>query len=349
MAKGSIGDAIAATLGDVSTVDTSVRGIPYEQLRPNAKNFYPAPDFEALQDLAESIAANGLLEPLTVIKNGVMPEYRIISGHSRWRAMNLPAVRKARPELLDAVPCVVLDIAPSYEQEMCLIIEANRQRVKGAALLAQEAEKLTEMYVARKNKGEELPGRIRDRVAAALQVSASKLAMAGATRKNLTLPGFKAQWEDGKISDTVAYEISKMGGDHQYRLLDWLCNNHREAGDLTVKEVAALEQQFSNRARKWDMPKEKEDALFLDAAASVLMQHLHVPEWDLIQSRAEAIAAFKHFNLGCYGSCSEWQIACAPGFVVVRNGADAPKIQRSWAETYDAMCLAALRMQMEAR
>lgn len=347
MAKTSIADAIAKTLGDVSKIDTPVQYIPLDQLKPNPRNFYPAPDPDALTDLAASIAANGLLEPLTVVKNGVMPEYRIISGHSRWRAMQSLEVRNKRPDLVKAVPCLVLDIAPSYDEEMCLIIEANRQRVKGAALLAKEAEKLTEAYTRRKEAGEDLPGRIRDRVAQALQVSATKLAMAQATQKNLTLPGFKAQWKDGQISDSVAYEISKMEGDHQYRLLDYLCNNHREAGSLTVNEVKALEKTFSERPRKFDMPKEKEDELFLKATERWLIGSLR-SDLSRCSSRAEIIAELKKCNRHSSFSSSDFAVDCTSDGVAVRDGArgSAPYIKRSWADVYEALCVIALRKTM---
>ncbi len=347
MAKTTIADAIAKTLGDVSKIDTPVQYIPLEQLKPNPRNFYPVPDSEALTDLAASIAANGLLEPLTVIKNGVLPEYRIISGHSRWRAMQSLEVRNKRPDLVKAVPCLVLDIAPSYDEEMCLIIEANRQRVKGSALLATEAEKLTEAYIKRKEAGEDLPGRIRDRVAQALQVSATKLAMAQATQKNLTMPGFKAQWKDGQISDSVAYEISKMEGDHQYRLLDYLCDNHREAGSLTVNEVKALEKTFSERPRKFDMPKEKEDELFLKAAERLLVGHLRA-DLSRCSSRAEIITELRKRNRHSAWGGPDYDAQCTNEGVSVQNGrpGSAPVIKRSWAEVYEAMCVIALRKEV---
>ena len=349
--RNSIGEAIAQTLGDdVSRIDTSVQLIPWTKIKPNPRNFYPIPEPDALAELASSIAVNGLLEPLAVIKNGVMDEYRLISGHSRWRAINLPVVKFVRRDLYMGVPCVVLPVTPTCDQEMCLIIEANRQRVKSAALLAEEAEKLAAAYASRKNAGEQMPGRIRDRVAESLKVSASKLAMAEATKKNLTLPGFAEQWRGGQIPDTVAYEISKMQGDHQYRLLDWCINNGRPAGSLKVAEVKALEAQFNARARKWDMPREKEDALFLAAAEKVLTEHLR---FDLADcgTRSDAIKELAKCNRASGGGGDDWDYACDAKGVTVRNGkaGAAPKITRSWAEVYDALCIAALRKLMEAK
>lgn len=344
MAK--IGDAIAATLGDVSGIDTApIQYIPLDELKPNPRNFYPSPDCDALLELASSIIANGLLEPLVVTPGAGGVGYRIISGHSRWRALSLPHVRTERPDLVSAVPCVILP-PMSEERELCAVIEANRQRVKNAATLAAEAEKLTEAYVKRKEAGEKLPGRIRDRVAAALKVSESKLAMAQATAKNLTLPGFKAQWESGKIPDTVAYEISKMGGDHQYRLLDYLCNNGIEASELKVADVRALEEQFSKRPREWDMSKEKEDELFLDAVGALLAKRLRA-NISQCKSRADAIGALKKSNKHMSARSLCYDVDCRADGVSVRNGKDAPRITRSWTEVYDALCIYAMRKLME--
>ena len=248
MAKGSIGDAIAATLGDVSSIDTApIQYIPLNQLKANPRNFYPAPPQEKYNELVESIRVNGLLEPLTVTPDAE-GGYRIISGHSRWLAIQSFDVRNKRPNLWDGVPCFVLP-PMSEAQEVSAVIEANRQRVKTGSLIAEEGEKLTQAYIARQRAGEELPGRIRDRVAKQLEISASKLAMAQATRRNLKLPGFQAQWKDGEIGDTVAYEISKLPHESQYRLLDWLCDNHRTARSLSVWEVKNLgiEFQFTER------------------------------------------------------------------------------------------------------
>lgn len=217
--------------------------------------------------------------------------------------------------------------------------------------VAAEAEKLTDAYVKRKRAGEELPGRIRDRVAESLKVSASKLAMAQATREHLDLPGFKAQWEAGRIPDTVAYEISKMQGDHQFRLLDWLCDNHREASSLKVAEVRALEKQFGERPRKFDMSREKEDALFLNAAP-LLFRHLRA-DFSLCSTRAEAIADLKKTCGGCHLSVGGENgfVDCDPSGVTVRNGkrGEAPTIRRTWAETFDVMALAAIAEKLNRK
>lgn len=199
--------------------------IAVDDIVDNPRNFYPRPDNAALAELMESIRANGLLEPPTVVAAGE-GKYRLISGHSRMEAVRLLASSRDEGEAkrFAAVLCRVLpDMTP--EQEECAVIEANRQRLKSPALLAQEAERLTAMYIRRREAGEELPGRIRDRVAEAMQVNKTKLANLSAIKRGLKVPGIVRKWEAGDIPEAAALEIARMDDETQYRLLDWIIDH----------------------------------------------------------------------------------------------------------------------------
>lgn len=208
----------AESLGTVSESDTGLQMISIALLDPNKRNFYPpVSEFGAL---VESIQANGLIEPLTVVP-GDSGRYRLISGHNRLRALR--QLYETDGEKWEQVPCFVLP-AMTDAQECCAVIEGNRQRVKGGALLAEEARKLTEAYVARKEAGESFNGRIRDRVAEALQVSATKIATVQAIENNLKVPGFLEQWRKGEASESVLYEVSKLPKEAQLHLWDEQCD-----------------------------------------------------------------------------------------------------------------------------
>ena len=220
---------------DVSDSDTSLQEIPLEQLHPNDRNFYPPLNPAELAALADSIEANGLLEPLTVVRGEPSEEYRLISGHNRLRALeSLHQQDPASPQW-QRVPCVVLP-ALTPEQELSAIIEANRQRRKSSALLAQEADRLTESYKARQKAGEALPGRIRSRVAEALQVSETKLATVSSIKKKLVVPRFQDSWEKGEIPEDAAYEISKLDQPSQHLYLDWVIDHNKPVTAKTVRE-----------------------------------------------------------------------------------------------------------------
>lgn len=223
----------------VSESDT-VREIPVNDILDNPRNFYPRPDNAALAALMESIEANGLLEPPTVVPTEA-GKYRLISGHSRMAALRLLAADQdaAVAERFARVPCRVLP-AMTEVQEVCAVIEANRQRVKTPALLAQEAERLTEMYVKRREAGEDLPGRIRDRVAEAMQVNKTKLANLSAIRNGLKNPAIRVNWEHGLIPESAALVIARMSLREQHDLWEWMVSN---SNLWTINNVREFEQR----------------------------------------------------------------------------------------------------------
>lgn len=246
MSKFDLGAFLAPEGAGVSESDT-MREIPVEDILDNPRNFYPRPDNEALAALMESIEANGLIEPPTVVpaEDG---KYRLISGHSRMAALRLLAASKDAviADRFARIPCRVLPpMTPA--QEECAVIEANRQRIKMPALLAQEAARLTEMYVKRREAGEELPGRIRDRVAEALQVSKTKVANLSVIRNGLRVPAIRVNWEHGLIPEAAALMIARMDLHKQQVLWDWMVNNHKL---WTINNV----QEFERACKQADNP-----------------------------------------------------------------------------------------------
>ena len=228
----------AATLPEAVPESGTTMELALGDIIDNPRNFYPRPDNKALAALMESIQANGLLEPLTVVPD-TDGRYRLISGHSRMAALRLLAANRdeAVAKQFSTVLCRVLP-AMTEEQELCAVIEANRQRVKSPALLAEEAERLTKIYIKRREAGEELPGRIRDRVAEAMQVKKTKLANLSAIKRGLKVPGIVRKWEAGDIPEAAALEIARMDDETQYRLLDWVIDNHRTWTINNVREFS---------------------------------------------------------------------------------------------------------------
>lgn len=235
----------AATIKPVSESDT-MREIPVDDIRDNPRNFYPQPDPAALNALADSIQANGLLEPPTVVPSGD-GTYRLISGHSRLAAIRSMWEDGTEEDWarFSKILCRVLPpMTPA--QEECAVIEANRQRVKSPSLLADEAQRLTDMYIKRKEAGEELPGRIRDRVAEVLQVNATKLANLAVIKKGLKVPGIVRKWEAGDIPEAAALEIARMDIEKQYRLLDWMIESGSTYSIRDVKKFDTIWTMFKH-------------------------------------------------------------------------------------------------------
>lgn len=236
----------AATLKPVSESDTMME-IPVDDIRDNPRNFYPTPDPQALRALADSIRANGLLEPPTVVPAGD-GTYRLISGHSRLAAIRSMWEDGTEEDLARFSKILCRVLPPMSEgQEQAAVIEANRQRVKSNALLADEAEKLTAAYIKRREAGEELPGRIRDRVAEALKINATKVANLSAIKNGLKVPGLVERWKRDEIPEAAALQIARMDIDEQYRLLDWIIDKRRSC---TINEVRKFSTCYTVTRRK---------------------------------------------------------------------------------------------------
>ena len=115
-----LGKGVTALFGDFSEPleeTTGYKLLPIHKIEPNPGQ--PRQDFdpEKLQELAESIAEHGLIQPLTVrpLDNGY---YQIIAGDRRWRA--------SRQAGLNELPCMVIDADDRKAMELALIENLQR-------------------------------------------------------------------------------------------------------------------------------------------------------------------------------------------------------------------------------
>lgn len=206
-----------------------LRDIPLSKLLENGRNHY---GIRNVEELAESIALNGQIEPLVVYPYGAGNLYRLISGHRRLAALRYNKAETAR--------CLVIPKPESTAREDLLIIQANAQRVKTPGEMAEEAQTMTAALIALKKEGVELPGRLRDAVADAMGVSSSKLGRIQAIENNLRVPGFRQAWKDGKLPEAAAYELSQLNEADQYAALDLLIDegiNYEKADIKAVQRV----------------------------------------------------------------------------------------------------------------
>lgn len=198
LARQLAGDGVS----NLNTVVEGVRSIPVEKISANSGNFYEKSDID---ELAASIELTGLIHPIVVKENGE-GGYIIIDGERRFTAM-----KQLQAETVSAI--VRRPVNDVLEELM--LIEANRtQRKMSAADIAMQAERYTELLAKLKESGVEIPGRLRDRVAEAMQISSAKLARLHAIMKNLTEP-YLGEFKAGALNESVAYELSKLAPDRQ--------------------------------------------------------------------------------------------------------------------------------------
>ena len=224
---------------DVSKLDTltAISFIPRERLRQNEKNFYGT---SSIDELADSIALNGIIEPIIVrpVRDGG-GDYRIISGHRRFLA--ICELAKDEPERWARVPAIIREPASDVLEEL-LLIEANRAtRVMSSADTMRQAERYRELLAELKNQGVEIPGRLRDAVSEAMQISASRLARLDVIRKNLS-PEWMEAFETGSLSESAAYELARLPQEQQAKV------RRKAKGRPTGQSVAAIASELSREA-----------------------------------------------------------------------------------------------------
>lgn len=229
--------ALMPEMEAVSNSDTPrITMIPIAELRPNGANFYDATNID---DLADSIELNGLLEPLCVFRRGQgTGSYVIFSGHRRFKAIRTLYERSGFARWQE-VPCIVYPDPNDQNREMVMLIHANSTgRILSNWEKAEQALRLKKALVAMRENGAELPGRIRDLVAEEMNISASKVARLEAIGNNLTHPVWAALWKNGSISESAAYELSKLDKEEQGNCYRWLCSSGKRADKITPKDVA---------------------------------------------------------------------------------------------------------------
>lgn len=90
--------------------------IPVEQISPNPHQPRQTMNQEKLQELADSIAAHGLIQPLVVTRTA--GKYQLIAGERRWRASQLAG--------LTTVPVIVKETTPQQMLELALVENIQR-------------------------------------------------------------------------------------------------------------------------------------------------------------------------------------------------------------------------------
>lgn len=227
---------LGAMLADVSKSDTreQIEYIPLENLESDPNNFY---QLSGVEDLASNIALCGVQQPIRV-RPGQGGHYIIVSGHRRRAA--LESLAKEDPQRWKEVPCIVErdSVSPALQQLRLIYANANT-RTMTSAELSQQAEQVEKLLYQLKEEGFDFPGRMRDHVAQAVQVSTSKLARLKVIRENLA-EEWRPAFQEDKLKESTAYELAKMP--EAWQRIFWGANKkdfrHFYAEDVKMKSAA---------------------------------------------------------------------------------------------------------------
>jgi ParB family chromosome partitioning protein len=121
MARKVLGRGLSALLGEERTSQSNENylEIDIDLIEPNSSQ--PRSRFveEKLEELAQSIRANGIVQPIVVRKKE--GRYQIVAGERRWRAAQKAGLQK--------IPSVIKDVADEKLLELALIENIQRQEL----------------------------------------------------------------------------------------------------------------------------------------------------------------------------------------------------------------------------
>jgi ParB family chromosome partitioning protein len=215
--KGRLGRGLASLIGESPQAETRLplhgeqRLLSIAELHPSGRNPRKTFNDADLAELANSIRAKGLVQPIIVRPDPVRGGYEIVAGERRWRA--------AQRASLHTVTVIVRDLSDQEVAEFALI--ENVQRADLNAI--EEAAGYSELI--------EKFGYTQEKLADAIGKSRSHLAN---TLRLLKLPArVQALVREGKLSPGAARAI--VGHED----VDVLANEIVARG-LNVREVEAL-------------------------------------------------------------------------------------------------------------
>ena len=240
--ESGLGRGLGALLGEAALEpeQQGVTQLPIEKVQPNSaqprKIFTP----DTISDLADSIRAHGILQPITVrlMASGY---YQIISGERRWRA--------AREAGLEQVPVLVVEADDRKAMELGLIENLQREdlnpmeEAQGYQTLIHEYG-LTQEEVAR-------------------QVGKSRPAVANALRL-LGLPeDMQALVEDGRLTAGHARAVLSL----EQEEARWMLAQQVMNKSLSVRQAEDIAKRMNRNAGRKQPDPSPADPMAIDYAA----------------------------------------------------------------------------------
>ena len=227
-------------LKDVSNSGTGREQIEYIKLDlidEDPNNFY---QLSAIDELAANIELCGLQQPIRVRKQDD-GRYMIVSGHRRRAAVAMLA--QENPDKWSEVPCIIEtdEVSPALQQ-LRLIFANSSTRTMTPAEVSKQAEEVEKLLYQLKEDGYKFPGRMRDHVAQAVNVSKTKLARLKVIRENLA-DFWKPLFEADSIAESTALALAQLPKEEQKFISDYCI----ERFDSPANVYASLAETYGKR------------------------------------------------------------------------------------------------------
>lgn len=229
----------------ISNEESSVE-IKIDDIADFSHHPFKVQDDEKMQELVDSIKANGVLTPVLVRPHG--RSYEMVSGHRRKHAAILAG--------LTVIPAIVREM--DDDEAVLAMIDANIQREE---LLPSEKAFAYKMKLdAMKHQGtrtdltcgqNDQKSGLNSRDQLAVQVGESSKQIQRYIRLTYLIPEFLEMVDEKKLLFTIAVDISYIAEQVQEWLYEYIC----EHGMVKANQITALRQRLTTN-------KISRDALF---------------------------------------------------------------------------------------
>lgn len=218
--------------------EESAMDIEIEKIRPFKDHPFKVVDDEKMQDLVESIRANGVLSPVLIRPVG-NDQYEMVSGHRRMHAaqvLGLERIPAIIREMTDDEATVKMvdsniqreELLPS-EKAFAYKMKMDAMRRQGVRI--QQNEESTSTQIGWKSETAEIIGQ---------EVGESKNQVRRYIRLTELLPELLDLVDKKRLQFTVAVEISYIDSEVQ----KWIYEYIRENGQIKLNQVTALRTQM---------------------------------------------------------------------------------------------------------
>lgn len=239
---------LAGDMGTVGEAD-SLLMLKVEQLRPGKYQPRSYMDDAALQTLAASIKAQGIMQPI-LVRHIDDEQYEIIAGERRWRASKMAG--------LEEIPVLVREIADEAALAMALIENIQRENLNPLEE-AQGIKRLIDEFAMTHEK-------------AALAVGRSRVAVSNLLRLLSLCPPVQDMLMHGRIDMGHARTLIGLSGAQQVMLAEEIIQNNfsvRDAEGLVKKHNEQVSPVVKENSQKLGhKTKVNHDVLSLQEALS---------------------------------------------------------------------------------
>ncbi|MCH8538679.1 MAG: ParB/RepB/Spo0J family partition protein, partial [Alkalimonas sp.] len=228
------------------TPESELQKLAIEFLQPG--KYQPRKDMsqQALEDLALSIRAQGVIQPI-VVRKVASDKYEIIAGERRWRAAQLAQ--------LDQVPCIIRDVPDEAAVAIALIENIQREDLNAMEEAVALDRLLTEFELTHQQVAD--------------AVGKSRTSITNLLRLNLLNADVKVLLEHGDIDMGHARALLALDDELQLEAARQVA-----AKQLTVRETESLVRRLQQPPVEKQNTRKDPDVAALEQRLS---EHLAAP------------------------------------------------------------------------